>query len=202
MRNSVDLRVLADIVKNHMGDVLDHTIYPQLPEFIINKPYTMNNDIRPEIVAILTCMLESENVDVGSMYPRAKSMAEKIVERKTATSRPGVVLHAKFMAQSIELNMLGWHRQIKTAAMVLSSDQVLSRSGGRVTLPAVVCRRVLLFTETIVRAVQIYDETLVRNRSLWDVDDDKYVEGVASVGFNWAFDMSYVELAIVDLGRD
>lgn len=209
MRNSVNLRVLADIVKNHMGDVLGRTIYPERPtNGPIREPYTMDNDLRPEIIAILTCMLESEDVGAGPMYPRAKSMAEEIIERKAQTDRSGVVDHAKFMAQSIELNLLGWHRQIKmTAASNISSDHTRSAaltksttsSVGRVTLPWRVRHSVLIFAETIVRAVQIYDETLVRNCVLWDDDAPEYV---AADEFNWAFDMSYIELAIVDLGRD
>jgi hypothetical protein len=195
----VDLRVLADIVKNHMGDVLDQTIYPERTiNGLVRAPYTMNNDLRPELVAILTCMLESEDVGAGPMYPRAKALAEKIVERKVATSRAGVVEHAKFMAQSIELNLLGWHRQIKmNAATRLSSDNV--RSAGRVILPARVRHLVLVFAETIVRATQIYDETLVRNRILWDGTVAEYD---TSGEFNWAFDICYVEIAIDDLARD
>lgn len=203
-RNSVDLRVLADIVKNHMGDVLDRTIYPERPiNGSVRAPYTMDNDLRPEIVAILTCMLESEDVGAGCLYPRAEALAKKICERKVATTRAGVMDHAKFMAQSIELNLLGWHRQIKvdaakTSDTHASSDYVRPRPARRIVLPARVCHMVLMFAETIVRAVQIYDETLVRNRTLWDDSEGIPLEVNE---FNWSFDMCYIEIAAADLGE-
>lgn len=197
MRNSVDLRVLADIVKNHMGDIMDRTIYPERKIIeSVRRPYTMDNNIRPEIVAILMCMIDTgyDDVDCTSaetLYPHVKLMSEKITERKVLTSRSGLVKHAKFMTQSIEINTLGWHRQIKIAAA----------KTGRVTLPASISRQIMLFAETIVRATQIYDETLTRNRILWDQDDVDYVVNAANANFNWAFDMSYIELAIIDLAR-
>lgn len=196
VRNQVDLRNLADIIKNHIGDILDRTIYPICrTSGPVKMPYTMDNDMRPEIVAILIEMLDanpntestSEDSDPAKMYPRSAQLAKKIIERKTVTERTGVTKHSKFMAESIEINVLAWHRQIKI---------------GQVRLPKIVRHRVLLFAETIVRAAQIYDETLMRNRAIWDTDAQDYVPEAESVEFNWAFDMFYIELAAADMARE
>lgn len=201
VRNRVDLRTLGDIIKNHIGDILGQMIYPERrSEGPIKNPYTMDNDIRPEIVGILIGLIEpavAEKIDglisLFTMYPRLKSLTENIAERKTQCMRPGIIKHSKFMAQSIEINVLGWHRHMKSQTMV---------APGRVMLTKNTSQNILLFAETIVRAAQIYDETLMRNRHLWDQNAYGYTAAGEGAGFNWAFDMYYIELAIADLSNN
>lgn len=177
--DSDNLRLIAELIRIHLGNVIGQQIYPIVaPDHIIKQPYTINHNRRPEIVAILFAILEPNSME--KVYPNSSAIASSIIERKINIQTLAAQTD-KFVSTLIVL-FNGWMRSKSKRAMI---DQKTRK-------------RINLFAETITRAGQMYRETLERNRVIWDTTEPGYVK---SEGFNFAFDMHYIQLAAIDLGN-
>jgi hypothetical protein len=177
INDSDNLRLLAELFRIHLGDVIGQQIYPIVgPDYKIKQPYTINHNRRPEIVAILFAILEPNSME--KVHPASSAIAANIVERKTNTQLLETQTNKFVSTLTILLN--GW---MCTKSKRAKMDQKTRK-------------QIHLFAETITRAGQMYRETLERNRIIWDSAEPGYVK---SEGFNFAFDIHYIQLAAIDL---
>lgn len=177
IEDSDSFRLLAELFRIHLGDVIGQQIYPIVaPDHMINQAYTINHNKRPEIVAILLALLGENSME--KIHPVSSMIATEIADRKANV--PLLTIQTAKFVSTLTILLSGWMRSKSKSVAI---DQKTRK-------------KIHLFAETLTRAGQIYRETLERNRIIWDPAEPGYVK---SQGFNFAFDMYYIHLATIDL---
>jgi hypothetical protein len=183
VRGPDDLRLLAEILRIHCGSVIEQQIYPVVTANSrdVRDPYTMDHNRRPAMVAVLMMMLEPGVII--KEHSESQQMAIEIGDRKETMEHLRIA--ASPLVANLEMVLLVWHRCVKR--------------NNRASFDPRVKNAIRLFAETLTRAAQIYRETLERHRFLWDPLEPGYSRDFAVAGFNFAFGIDYVAMAITEL---
>jgi hypothetical protein len=182
-RNDDDLRLLAELIRIHVGRIVGQQTYVVVENNHgkTKNPYTIDRDERPRLVAIYIALLDPEHAP--SLYPKSKDIAIEIAERKTPMRE--LEEASQHLVMMLNVNTQAWYRA--------------KRQSSRSIIDARARLRIKLFAETLTRAAQIYKQTLERNRILWDTTCQGYIGDICARNFNFAFSVHYVKLAVKEL---
>ena len=146
VRNAADLRVVSEIVKIYIGEVLGTSLQVEKNN-ITQKAMSMEYEMRPFWVALLVTMLEPEACPLE--FPDAKEWAEMILERKIhyADKNGNVDALQKTLCQ----NIIAWYRE--------------KQKDENATLRSKSVEMIAFYSETIVHCAELYKVWLAMQKN-------------------------------------